>query len=104
MQITGAGLVQLRNPLSSSLLNMTMKLAVNNKNGLPDSLVLLKSLVGENLPIEIEVEHQNVDGRFTEYSEVPAVRVFLDHGSHRFERDPARLRHPCRLNVRIGPD
>jgi type II secretion system protein N len=55
MDIAGSGLVQLRNPLSASLLNLTMKLALNNKNGLPDSLVLLKSLVGENRPIEIEI-------------------------------------------------
>jgi type II secretion system protein N len=55
MDITASGLVQLRNPLSASLLNMTMKLALNNKSGLPDSLVLLKSLVGENRPIEIEI-------------------------------------------------
>jgi type II secretion system protein N len=55
MDVTGSGLVQLRQPLTSSLLNMTMKLALKNKNGLPDSLVLLKSLVGENRPIEIVI-------------------------------------------------
>ena len=55
MDITGSGLVQLRQPLTSSLLNVTMKLALNSKNGLPDFLVLLKSLVGENRPIEVEI-------------------------------------------------
>ncbi len=55
IDVTGSGLVQLRQPLASSLLNITMKLALNNKNGLPDSLVLLKSLVGENRPIEIVI-------------------------------------------------
>ena len=55
MDVTGSGLVQLRQPLSSSQLNLTMKLALKNKAGLPDSLVLLKSLVGENRPIEISI-------------------------------------------------
>lgn len=55
MDVTGSGLVQLRQPLMSSLLNITMKLALKNKAGLPDSLVLLKSLVGENRPIELVI-------------------------------------------------
>lgn len=55
MDVSGSGIVQLRQPLTSSLLNITMKLALKNKAGLPDSLVLLKSLVGENRPIEIVI-------------------------------------------------
>jgi len=55
MDISGNGLVQLRQPLTSSLINLTMKLALKNKAGLPDSLVLLKSLVGENRPIEVSI-------------------------------------------------
>lgn len=55
MDITGNGLIQIRQPLTSSLLNLTMKLALKNKAGLPDSLVLLKSLVGENRPIEVSI-------------------------------------------------
>jgi type II secretion system protein N len=55
MDVSGNGLVQLRQPLTSSLLNLTMKLALKNKVGLPDSLVLLKSLVGENRPIEVSI-------------------------------------------------
>ena len=55
MDISGNGLAQLRQPLTSSLLNLTMKLALKNKTGLPDALVLLKSLVGENRPIEVSI-------------------------------------------------
>jgi len=55
MDVTGSGLVQLRQPLTSSLLNITMKMALKSKDGLPDSLVLLKSLVGENRPIELVI-------------------------------------------------